>query len=96
MQLGVLVDRSIDARDQAGGFEIGEMILEIEAWALLRRTRAASFIGLIEHDGAMSLALRPQPYHTGCAAAKASNPLMNSEPGTTTSAGGSHVRSGTF
>jgi hypothetical protein len=59
MQLGVLVDRGVDARDQAGGFEIGEMILEIEAGAFARRTCAASFIGLIEHGGAMSLALRP-------------------------------------
>src|SRR5580704_9819040 len=88
MQLGVLVDRGVDARDQAGGFEIGEMILEIEARSLPRRTRAASFVGLVEHDGAMSLTLMPRPYHTRSAAAKAPNPLMNSEPGTTTSAGG--------
>ena len=94
MQLGVLVDRGVDARDQAGGFEIGEMILEIEARPLPRRTRAASFVGLVEH--AVSLRLIPRPYHTRRVAAKAPNPLMNSEPGTTTAAGGSHVRSGAF
>jgi len=53
MQLGILVDRCVDARHQAGGFEIGEMILEIEARAFARRTCAASFVGLVEH--AMSL-----------------------------------------
>ena len=29
MKLGVLVDRALDAHQQAGGFEIGEMLLEI-------------------------------------------------------------------
>ena len=53
MQLGVLVDRGVDALDQAGGFEIGEMILEIEARAGAGRTRTANFVGLVEH--AMSL-----------------------------------------
>ena len=33
MQLGVFVDRRVDAHDQAGGFEIGQMFLEIEAWS---------------------------------------------------------------
>src|SRR5580693_2323849 len=45
---------------------------------------------------AMSLTLIPRPYHTASAADKAPNPLMNSEPGTTTAAGGRHVRSGAF
>src|SRR5580700_3431856 len=88
MQLGVLVDRGVDVRDQAGGLEIGKVILEIEAGPLARRTRAASFIGLIEHDGAEFLLAIPSPYHTGSAADKAPNLLMNSEPGTTTAAGG--------
>ena len=30
MQLGVLVDRPVDADEQAGGFEIGQVLLEIE------------------------------------------------------------------
>src|SRR5580704_1629190 len=44
----------------------------------------------------MSLVLMPRPYHTGCAADKAPNLLMNSEPGTTTAAGGRDVRTGAF
>src|ERR1700722_9205080 len=94
MQLSVLVDRGVDARDQAGGFEIGEMILEIEARSLPRRTRAASFVGLVEH--AMSLTLMPRPYHTRGAADKARGLLMNSLPGPQTSTGGSHVRASAF
>src|SRR6202035_3476133 len=94
VQLGVLVDRGVDARNETGSFEIGEMILKIEAWALLRRARAASFVGLVEH--AMSLTLTPRPYHTRRAAAKAPTPLMNPHPGSRTSAGGRHVCAGSF
>jgi hypothetical protein len=49
VQFGVLVDRRVDALEQTGSFEIGKMVLEIEARSPPRRTRAASFVGLVEH-----------------------------------------------
>src|SRR5580700_10237491 len=59
---------------------------------VVRARRASSAWSSI----AMSLTLMPRPYHTHRAAAKAPNPLMNLEPGTTSSVGGRHVCSGTF
>ena len=43
MQLGVLVDRAVDAHEQALRLELGEMLLEIERDSLGMRA------GLIEH-----------------------------------------------
>ena len=50
MQLGVLVDRPVDAHQQAVGLEVGEVLLEIEPRpAALAQAGAAQIGGLIEH-----------------------------------------------
>ena len=52
MQLGVFVDRPIDAREQALGLEPRQMLLEIERRAARRFMlclSVADVIGLVEH-----------------------------------------------
>ena len=60
MQLGVLVDRTVDAHEQAVRLEIGEMLLEIEPRAVLQAD-AMRGGGLIEHVGTSVASVAAQP-----------------------------------
>ena len=53
MQLGVLVDRPVDARHQPGRLQRREMLLEVERGAF-GLAGAAALVGLIEHCVATS------------------------------------------
>ncbi len=49
MQLGILVDRPVDADKEAIGFEIGQMLLEIEPRPSLLRSRRLQGSRFVEH-----------------------------------------------
>jgi hypothetical protein len=50
MQLGVLVDRPVDAHHQSLRFKHGQVLLEIKRWPF-RLGLGAARVGLVEHGG---------------------------------------------
>ena len=71
MQLGVLVDRPIDATEKTRRFEPRQMLLKIERRAARLRFRAVR-IGLVEHDYFLFFMYSAM---IGCATRKQSTPI---------------------